>query len=161
MSENWREVGNNLKRLRKEQGWTQEDLSQRSGVSVATIRNAEHAAGRRSRRTMEGLSRALAMPANYLGEVLSSRQPMDEAEAELVRSGVQIPVNLLDLLDIKRGAALRTEAAAVAARVAHELSEGMTQAERIAVHQFLTEVADAVRWPRWSTQYCASRLGRR
>jgi len=34
-----------------------------------------------------------------------------------------------------------------AVRVARELSEGMTQAERIAIHEFLTEVADAVRWP--------------
>jgi hypothetical protein len=56
-------------------------------------------------------------------------------------------VKLLNLLDIERGASLRAESAAVAVRIARELSEGMTRAERIATHQFLTDVAAAVRWP--------------
>ncbi len=56
-------------------------------------------------------------------------------------------VKLLNLLDIERGASLRAESAAVAVRIARELSEGMTRAERIATHQFLTEIASAVRWP--------------
>ena len=54
---------------------------------------------------------------------------------------------LLNLLDIEHGASLRAESAQVAAQVARELSEGMTQAERIATHEFLTQVASAVRWP--------------
>jgi len=58
-------------------------------------------------------------------------------------------VKLLNLLDIERGASLRAEAAWTAERVARELSEGMTQAERIAMNEFLDEVARAVRWPRW------------
>jgi hypothetical protein len=56
-------------------------------------------------------------------------------------------VKLLNLLDIERGASLRAESAAVAVRIARELSEGMTQAERIATHEFLNDVARAVRWP--------------
>lgn len=56
-------------------------------------------------------------------------------------------VKLLNLLDIEQGAALRAESNATAARLARELSEGMTQAERIAVHEFLNEVARVVRWP--------------
>ena len=56
-------------------------------------------------------------------------------------------VKLLNLLDIERGASLRAESTHVAAQIARELSEGMTQAERIATHEFLTEVARAVRWP--------------
>jgi hypothetical protein len=54
---------------------------------------------------------------------------------------------LLNLLDIEQGASLRAESTAAAVRIAHELAEGMTQAERIAVGEFLTEVANAVRWP--------------
>ena len=54
---------------------------------------------------------------------------------------------LLNLLDIEQGASLRAESTAVAVRIAYELAEGMTQAERIAVGEFLTEVAKAVRWP--------------
>jgi hypothetical protein len=56
-------------------------------------------------------------------------------------------LKLLNLLDVERGASLRVELTAFAMRVAHELSEGMTQAERIAAAEFLTEVASAVRWP--------------
>ena len=56
-------------------------------------------------------------------------------------------VKLLNLLDIEQGASLRAESNAVAVRLARELSEGMTQAERIAVHEFLNQVARAVRWP--------------
>jgi hypothetical protein len=59
-------------------------------------------------------------------------------------------VKLLNLLDISRGASLRAESTSVAVRVARELSDGMTQAERIATHEFLTEIAQAVRWPRFS-----------
>lgn len=59
-------------------------------------------------------------------------------------------VKLLSLLDIEHGASLHAEATVVAARVARELSEGMTQSERIATHEFLTEVAKAVRWPSWT-----------
>ena len=56
-------------------------------------------------------------------------------------------VKLLNLLDIEHGASLRAESSVAAVRVARELSEGMTQAERIAIHEFLTDVAAAVRWP--------------
>ncbi len=56
-------------------------------------------------------------------------------------------VKLLNLMDIGHGASLRAESTSVAVRIARELSDGMTQAERIATHKFLTEVARAVRWP--------------
>lgn len=59
-------------------------------------------------------------------------------------------VRLLNLLDIGRGTSLRAESTSVAVRVARELSDGMTQAERNATHEFLTEIAQAVRWPRFS-----------
>jgi hypothetical protein len=43
---------------------------------------------------------------------------------------------------------LRVESDAAAVRIARELcAEGMTQAERIAIHEFLTQIAKAVRWP--------------
>ena len=64
---------------------------------------------------------------------------------ETPRAGTM--VKLLNLLDIAHGASLRAESNDAAVRVARELSEGMTQAERIAIHEFLTEVAGAVRWP--------------
>jgi hypothetical protein len=58
------------------------------------------------------------------------------------------PVTLLNLLDIEHGASLRAESDAAAVHIARELcAEGMTQAERIATHEFLTQIAKSVRWP--------------
>jgi hypothetical protein len=54
---------------------------------------------------------------------------------------------LLSLVDLGEGTALQAEANAVAARVAREMSAGMTQAQRIAAHEFLVEVARHMRWP--------------
>lgn len=54
---------------------------------------------------------------------------------------------LLNLLDVEHGVSLRAESSTIAVRIARELSEGMTQAGRIATHEFLVEIAQAVRWP--------------
>lgn len=65
-----------------------------------------------------------------------------------------IGVGLLGLADIEHGAALHAESRREAARIARELSEGLTRAERIAVHEFLTSMADEIRWPglRWPAE---------
>jgi transcriptional regulator with XRE-family HTH domain len=146
-SGNWQDVAASIKRLRNEHGWTLQQLSERSGVTQATIRNAERAKDKRSRRTMADLSRALGRPKDYLSEILAGRDPEDRAEAESGEPGARAPVKLLNLLEIGRGAKLRASATAAAVRLARELSEGMTEAERVAVHQFLYEIADHVRWP--------------
>jgi hypothetical protein len=56
-------------------------------------------------------------------------------------------VKLLNLMDIEHGVSLRAESTSAAVRVAWELSDGMTQAGRIATYEFLMEIAKAVRWP--------------
>lgn len=56
-------------------------------------------------------------------------------------------VKLLNLMDIEHGVSLRAESTTAAVRIALELSDGMTQAGRIATHEFLIEIAKAVRWP--------------
>jgi hypothetical protein len=58
-----------------------------------------------------------------------------------------MPVKLLNLLDIENGTSLRAEATTAAIQIAQELSEGMTQAQRKAAHEFLHEIANAIRWP--------------
>ncbi|MGD0246625.1 MAG: hypothetical protein ABSB59_40720 [Streptosporangiaceae bacterium] len=55
--------------------------------------------------------------------------------------------NLLNLLDVERGVSLRAESSSIAMRIARELSEGMTEAGRIAMHDFLNEIARSVKWP--------------
>lgn len=77
-----------------------------------------------------------------------SEEPTPKRSA---RPKAQVPkgigVGLLGLVDIEHGASLRAESRRQAARIARELSEGMTQAERIAVHEFLDNIADEIRWP--------------
>lgn len=70
MAQNWQEVGTSIKTLREQRGWTQQELSERSGVSVATIRNTEHGIGKRSRRTLQDLSMAFDRRADYLTDIL-------------------------------------------------------------------------------------------
>lgn len=74
---------------------------------------------------------------------------MSEEAAPKPRAQVSkgIGVGLLGLVDIERGASLRAESSREAVRIAQELSESMTRAERIAVHEFLTNIADEIRWP--------------
>jgi transcriptional regulator with XRE-family HTH domain len=104
MVENWRAVAESIERLRKERGWTQIELGERSGVSAATIRNAEHVVGKRSRRTMEDLSRAFGLPRDYLNEILTGHPatelaPIEQPQAE---TGPQAFLSMLDRLLVKR-----------------------------------------------------------
>lgn len=55
-------------------------------------------------------------------------------------------VKLLNLMDLEHGVSLRAESTLAAARIGRELSDGMTQAGRIATYEFLSEIAKAVRW---------------
>jgi transcriptional regulator with XRE-family HTH domain len=98
--ENWQEVGKGVERLRNERGWTQTELSKRSSVSVATIRNTEHARGKRSRRTLEDLSRALDRPRDYFSEILSGPQPA--GSAEVAEPGPQAFLDMLDSILVNR-----------------------------------------------------------
>ena len=67
------EIGDKIRRLRKERGLTQSDLADRSGVSFGAIQNLE--AGKRTPRadTIEMLAQALDVsPNKLLGEVIPS-----------------------------------------------------------------------------------------
>jgi hypothetical protein len=59
---------------------------------------------------------------------------------------------LVSLIDLSEGTALQAEANAVAARVVREMSAGMTEAQRVAAWEFLSQVALRVRFPREETQ---------
>lgn len=99
-SGNWEEVGRSVERLRSERGWTQAELSARSGVSLATIRNTEHAIGSRSRRTLEDMSRALGRPRDYLSQILAGPHPPGNAEA--IEPGPQAFLDMLDDMLVTR-----------------------------------------------------------
>jgi hypothetical protein len=63
-------------------------------------------------------------------------------------------VKLLNLMDTEHGLSLRAESTLATARIARELSDGMTQAGRIATYEFLSEIAKAVRWPGLQIMSC-------
>ena len=65
---------------------------------------------------------------------------------------VQPMAVLVSLVDLGEGAALQAEANALAARVAREMSAGMTETQRVAAWEFLGKVALRVRFPREETQ---------
>jgi transcriptional regulator with XRE-family HTH domain len=81
--------------------------------------------------------------------------PLTAFGADTARAGALVlprqvsgeTVKLLNLMDIEHGVSLRAESTLAAVRIARELSDGMTQAGRIATHEFLIEIAKAVRWP--------------
>lgn len=73
-------VGEAVAALRYQRGWTQAQLSERSAVSVATIRSTERGFGMRSRRTLEDISTALGMPKNHLSEILAGHQAVQKAD---------------------------------------------------------------------------------
>lgn len=54
---------------------------------------------------------------------------------------------LVSLADVGEGASLQAASRALAARMAAELAAGKSQAERVALSEFLSRVADWVRWP--------------
>lgn len=66
-----KKMGQHLRTLRKRRGWTQEELCEKSGVSVPTIRAIErdYPPGRqRSKSTLMALSRAFGLPDDYLSD---------------------------------------------------------------------------------------------
>jgi DNA-binding Xre family transcriptional regulator len=61
----------------------QQDLATLSGVSVSTVRQVQHGAGRRvQNKTLNAISRALDWPEGYLADVLLSSQRPESVEPE-------------------------------------------------------------------------------
>ena len=77
MSEGWAAVAQAVSRRMAELGLTQRELTQRSHVSKATVREIQHdtVQRRRSERTLEALSTALDWHPEHLTAVLSGRRP--------------------------------------------------------------------------------------
>lgn len=80
-------LGRHLRALRRQRGWTQTTLSEKSGVSEASIRSIEGnnpAGRRRSRSTLTALAQGLGLPGGYLISYRDSPPPEElrsQAEA--------------------------------------------------------------------------------
>jgi hypothetical protein len=151
------ELGAWLRHQREARCWSRPEMARQ-------LIRAAHAANDRSMTDVDNLShniyrweRGVVSPGErytlYYCRVLSI--PPAAFGADTANTGtVVLPrefsretVKLLNLMDIEHGVSLRAESTSAAVRIARELSDGMTQAGRIATHEFLMEIAKAVRWP--------------
>jgi hypothetical protein len=153
----WEKVGAAVRERMTALGITERELARTTALCPATIRGVLRGSGRRQRWTLNVLGKALDWPFGYLITIAEGGTPPPVPETSPVTApaaSLPLPVSqaaplaaLASLVDFGHGASLQAESNAMAARLARELSAGMTAAERIAVHQFLTHVADEVRWP--------------
>lgn len=157
----WVKVGTAVRDRMTGLGITEDDLARKTALSLATIRGVLRGSGRRQRWTLDVLSRALDWPFGYLVAIAKGGVPpagaqVLEASIRVRAQGASLPLPasqaapfaaLPGLVDLGHGASLQAETNATAARLAREMSQGMTPTQRIAVHEFLTKVAGEVRWP--------------
>ena len=81
MSEDWAAVAVAINERLSGLGWRQRDLAERSGVSLATVREIQRHSveRRRSPRTLQSLSSALGWPPGHLTAVLLGQAPPEPA----------------------------------------------------------------------------------
>lgn len=98
MSEDWAAVAVAINERLSGLGWRQRELAERSGVSLATVREIQRHSveRRRSPRTLESLSSALGWPPGHLSAVLSG-----EAPPELSGRGTDNALSRLDRVERK------------------------------------------------------------
>lgn len=107
MSDNWDAVAEAIRNRIAELGITQRELVARSGVSESTIRQLQKNYGprRRSRHTLEDISKGLQWPGDYLGRILS------EAKASTqLATGDPLRAEVAELRDQVADLASRVEA---------------------------------------------------
>jgi DNA-binding Xre family transcriptional regulator len=81
--EDWPAVAAALNARMAERRVGQQDLAQRSGVSVSTVRLLQHGADRRvQNKTLAALARALDWPDDHLIRILVTGRPGDDPAAE-------------------------------------------------------------------------------
>ena len=84
VGDNWAAVAEAIRTRIADLGITQKELVTRSGVSESTIRQLQNNYGprKRSRHTLEDLSKGLDWPAHYLGRVLDESKAGVPASAD-------------------------------------------------------------------------------
>lgn len=96
MSEDWAAVANAIGQRLNELGMRQRELAERSHVSQAIVRELQHntAQRRRSSRTLEALSVALAWHPQHLTALLAGRTPPVPGDPPLALSDEDVPARL-------------------------------------------------------------------
>jgi transcriptional regulator with XRE-family HTH domain len=112
MSGDWAAVSDAIRNRMAELDITQRELAERSGVSVATVRQLQNNYGprRRARHTLEDISKGLQWPAGHLEYVLDGEAPSSpqdsptgwQAEAAELRSLIANLAERLETLERKK-----------------------------------------------------------
>jgi transcriptional regulator with XRE-family HTH domain len=99
MDKDWQAVADAITGRLSELEMTQRELSGRSGVSVATIRqlSRNYAPRRRNPRTLTALSEGLRWPADYLARVLAGNIPAPGEDPPLRDELNRLRLELADL----------------------------------------------------------------
>jgi len=74
------ELSEVLKKLRIEKGYSQEELSEKSGISLRTIQRIENDEGKPREDTLNLLTKALDIPVDYLLGSIASDYPEPQAK---------------------------------------------------------------------------------
>lgn len=84
MTKDWDAVAAAISARMDELGMTQQEVANRAGVALQTVRELQHnlVARKRTPRTLEVVSAALGLPRSYLAEVLSGDEPPKPEAAE-------------------------------------------------------------------------------
>lgn len=101
--ENWQAVANAINDRMTELPLSQKELADRSGVSVATLRELQHAKAtrKRSARTLAAISQALGWPDGYLQARLTGGAPPVGGGATASESDLSIVLARLDELHVE------------------------------------------------------------
>ena len=82
-------LGQRLRALRKQRGWSQQELGQRSGLSGKFIGEVERGEKSVSVDSLSGVSQALKLPLRTLTDVPSINRPVPGEDAEKVFALIQ------------------------------------------------------------------------
>ena len=132
MSEDWAAVARAVTRRMTELGLTQRELTQRSHVSKATVREIQHdtVQRRRSGRILEALSLALDWHPEHLTAVLNGRRPPLQGEP-VSRPADDIPGRLAVIEEYLREI---TERLAEMGQISGRLDDLQATVEMLAKH---------------------------
>jgi transcriptional regulator with XRE-family HTH domain len=105
LNEDWQAVADAINARMTELPLTQRELAERSGVSVATLREVQHAkaARRRSTHLLSAISTALGWPEDQLRLVLAGEIHLDEGTAAGTGTGRGGMATVLQRLDDLHG----------------------------------------------------------
>ena len=89
-------IGLKVKRFRRHQGWTQEQLAEKVSKAVETISNVERGHAYTGLKTLEGISQALSVPMREFFEEVEAARALPQHRLMLEQSLREITTTMTD-----------------------------------------------------------------